>query len=105
MSENKQAVPRIMLNPQTGIKVLCIGNRKFKAGETHRFNKATTEKHLRRRVPVGSKTVNTFIPVEDHEDLPAVTEPAYGQVDLMDRTDAKTTDQLLNEGDGNIEVE
>ncbi|APD18988.1 hypothetical protein [Vibrio phage J14] len=29
----------------------------FKAGETHRFNKATTEKHLRRRVPVGGKMV------------------------------------------------
>ncbi|UYD21499.1 hypothetical protein [Vibrio phage 29Fa.3] len=101
MSENKQAVPRIMLNPQTGIQILCIGNRKFKAGESHRFNKATTEKHLRRRVPVGNKSVPTFIPVEDPEDLPVGTEQAHGQVDLMDQTDKP----LLDEGDGNIEVE
>ncbi|ANO57651.1 hypothetical protein [Vibrio phage vB_VhaS-a] len=104
--------PRLMLNPATGIKVITVGGKKFSAGVKKAFNKTTRDKYLKKRHQVGLKTVPMFIEVEaeDHTDLSR--QPSYGSNDLMDRTDAKTDEQILaagedgNEsGDGDVELD
>lgn len=90
--------PRIMLNPKTGIKTICIGSRKFREGNKHAFNAATRKKYLAKVHYVGSKKVPMFIEVDADEAPNFVDEMAHGDRDTMDRTDAKTPEQLLDAG-------
>lgn len=102
--------PRLMLNPATGIKVITLGGKKFSAGVKKAFNKTTREKYLKKVHQVGLHQVPMFIEVEAEEHTDLNRQPAYGQHDLMDRTDAKTDEDLLNAnnaegGDGDVELD
>ncbi|QNJ59176.1 coil containing protein [Vibrio phage vB_ValS_PJ32] len=75
---------RIKLNPESKLKVYVTGNRKFKAGESHRFNDSTAKKYLQEHID----GVPVFIEVADTPDKAPVEEPNFGKTDQMDRNDA-----------------
>lgn len=92
---------RITLNPKSKLKVYVSGNRKFKAGESHRFNDSTAKKFLKDEI----KGVPCFIEIADTPDVKDVEEPSHGTVDTMDRNDAVSNANAGEEGgeDENVE--
>lgn len=76
---------RITLNPASGMKIYTTGNRKFKLGESSRFNDSTARKFLKEQI----NGIPCFVEVEDMPDKPDVVDKAPGTVDLMDRNDAE----------------
>ncbi|AUR95990.1 coil containing protein [Vibrio phage 1.215.B._10N.222.54.F7] len=83
---------RITLNPVSRLKIYVSGNRKFKAGESHRFNDSTANKFLKDEI----NGVPCFIEVEDKPDAADVTEPNHGKTDQMDRNDAVKTEETAD---------
>lgn len=79
---------RITLNPQTKMKIYTSGNRKFKLGESSRFNDATAKKYLKEQID----GIPCFVEIEDTPDKPDVDEKDFGTTDQMDRNDAVKVD-------------
>lgn len=87
--------PRIMLNPKTGIKTICIGSRKFTEGVKHAFNTATRKKFLGKVYYVGSKKMPMFIEVSA-DDEPSLDEGIAQGAQESGGAETKTPEQLLD---------
>lgn len=75
----------ITLNPESGMKIYHVGNRKFVLGAEHKFNDSTAKKFLADEI----NGVPSFVEVDLDPKAPPVKEPSFGQTDTMDRNDAK----------------
>ncbi len=75
----------IMLNPQSKLKVYSLNNRKFKAGDKHKFNDNTARKYLQDEI----NGVPSFIEVDTDAKAPDVQEADFGTQNTMDRNDAE----------------
>ncbi|AEH21867.1 VHS1054 protein [Vibrio phage 1] len=87
---------RITLNPQTKMKIYTTGNRKFKLGESSRFNDSTANKYLKEQID----GVPCFVEIEDKPDQPDVKEKDFGTTDQMDRNDAVKVEAPVADEDG-----